>query len=74
MTTRASDQEWETTTAADVTVGDQVRLRDLELTVSRIESSFLGRTDMLAFIEDTEQRWLKAPTPPSAEVQVRRAR
>jgi hypothetical protein len=63
---------WETRTAGQVAVGDRVRLRGVEITVARIETSFLGREGMIAFIEDTPERWLKVPTPGDAEVEVLR--
>lgn len=40
--------------------------------MSRIEHDFLGRAGMLAFIEDTPERWLKVPIKPDAEVEVLR--
>lgn len=63
---------WETTTAGEVRVGDRVRVNDQEITVSRIEPSFLGRDGVLAFIEDTDERWLKVPAASGATVEVRR--
>lgn len=66
------DEEWTQVTADQVRPGDRVRASGAELTVSRVEESFLGRTDMIAFIEDTDERWLKVPTAPSERVQVRR--
>ncbi len=63
---------WEQTTAGQLEVGDRARVRDTEITVSRIEHDFLGRAGMLAFIEDTPERWLKVPSTPSAEVEVLR--
>ena len=41
--------------------------------MSRIEASFLGRENMVAFIEDTPDRWFKQPMPLAAEVEVLRA-
>ena len=65
---------WVTMTAADVRRGDRIRLANgLEMVVSRIESPFLGRTGLIAFIEDTPARWYKQPVPESAEVEVARA-
>ncbi len=63
---------WEQTTAGQLEVGDRARVRDTEITVSRIEHDFLGRAGMLAFIEDTPERWLKVPIKPDAEVEVLR--
>jgi hypothetical protein len=55
--------------AVDVRIGDRIRSRGLELTVSRIDRPFLGRDDMLAFVEDTELQWLKLPVAVDAEVE-----
>jgi hypothetical protein len=44
-----------------------------EVLVSRIEASFLGRDNMVAFIEDTPDRWFKQPVQLAAEVEVLRA-
>ncbi|HEX3946501.1 MAG TPA: hypothetical protein VHW47_02300 [Acidimicrobiales bacterium] len=62
---------WKTKTAGQVAVGDRVRLRGVEITVARVDGQFLGRPGMIAFIEDTPERWLKVPTPGDAEVEVR---
>lgn len=68
------DATWEEVTAAEVAVGDRVRLRGTELTVARVEDGFLGRPGMLAFVEDTPDRWLKVPAPHDAAVEVLRER
>ena len=45
---------WETASAATIRIGDRVRPRDgIELTVTRIETPFFGREEMLALIEAT---------------------
>ncbi|MGO8859692.1 MAG: hypothetical protein ACLQRH_02845 [Acidimicrobiales bacterium] len=65
-------ETWKTVKASDVRVGDAVRTRTGDvLTVSRIESAFFGRPGMLAFIEDTPDRWFKQPMPDDADVEVR---
>jgi hypothetical protein len=57
--------------ATEVRIGDVVRTgAGTVVTVSRIETPFLGRADMLAFIEDTEKRWYKQPVRREAEVEV----
>jgi hypothetical protein len=63
-------ERWETRTAGQVVAGDRIRLRDVEITVARVEPRFLGRDGMLAFVEDTPERWLKVPTSPDAEVEI----
>jgi hypothetical protein len=66
-------EPWITVTAADVRVGDRVRLgTGSELLVSRIEAGLLGRDNLVAFIEDTPERWFKQPVPVTAELEVRR--
>ena len=61
--------------ATEVRVGDRLRTRSGdELVVTRIDDTFLGRTDMLAFIEDSERQWLKMPALRAGEVElIRRA-
>jgi hypothetical protein len=61
---------WNKVTAGDVKPGDRVRRGDSEITVSRVEPSFMGMPDMIAFIEDTPERWLKLPTRKDAELEV----
>ncbi len=66
-------EPWITVTAADVRVGDRIRLATgADLLVSRIEPRLLG-LEMVAFVEDTPQRWFKQAMTPSAEVEVLRA-
>jgi hypothetical protein len=63
--------EWQKTSARDVKVGDRVRVPNgTELLVGRIESPFLGRDGMLAFVEDTSERWFKQPLPVDTPVEV----
>jgi hypothetical protein len=60
-------------TAENVRVGDRVRVSSgHEALVSRIEPAFMGMDAMLAFIEDTPERWFKMPVPKTAEVDVQR--
>lgn len=65
-------ERWEPISARQVGPGDRVRLRGVELTVARVEPTFLGRAGMIAFVEDTPARWLKVPTSEDAEVEVHR--
>jgi hypothetical protein len=70
MTTSA----WTTKPAADVRHGDVVKLGSgTELAVTRVESPFLGRDDLVCLIEDSETRWLATAMPPSTELTVRAA-
>jgi hypothetical protein len=63
---------WKKVKANEVRAGDAVRTQAGDVvTVSRIESSFMGRPNMLAFIEDTAERWFKQPMMDDAEVEVR---
>ena len=53
------------------TTGPAVRTQDGSVLVAtRIERPFLGMDQMLAFIEDTPERWFKRPVPLDAEVNV----
>ena len=60
------------TTAADVRIGDRISVRDRELTVTRIDAPFLGRDNMLCFVESTDARWACVPVTTDAEVQIQR--
>jgi len=61
---------WKPAQASDVVVGDVVRIPSgTVLTVTRIESGFLG-TPMIAFVEDTAQRWFKCPQMADAPVEI----
>ena len=65
---------WEQKTAQDVRVGERVRTASgEEITVSRIESPFVMREGMIAFIEDTPARWYKRPIPLDAPVETQPA-
>jgi hypothetical protein len=65
---------WKTVKADEVQAGDAVRTQSGDVvTVSRIEKSFMGMPNMLAFIEDTPDRWFKQPITADAEVEVRSA-
>jgi hypothetical protein len=64
---------WISAPVADVQPGDRVRLASgAEMLVSRIEPRFFGRDNMVAFIEDTPERWHKQPVPVTAELQILR--
>jgi hypothetical protein len=63
---------WKTVKANEVRTGDTIRTKAGEVViVSRIQPQFLNRPEMLAFIEDTEERWYKRPVAADAEVEVR---
>jgi hypothetical protein len=62
---------WRSAPAADVQPGDRVRLGPgREMLVSRIEPNFMGRAAMVAFIEDTPDRWFKQPVQNAAEIEI----
>jgi hypothetical protein len=72
MSETDSTESWRTVSAHEVAVGDVIRTSTGDvLTVSRIETSFLGRPNLLAFIEDTPARWYKRPVAVDADVDVR---
>lgn len=57
--------------AAEVQVGDRIRARSgVELTVTRIDEEFMGRANMLAFVEDSEEQWFKMPALRDGEVEL----
>ena len=63
--------EWSSAQAQDVQVGQRVRLGNGQVVlVSEIEDSFMGMDTMLAFIEDTPERWFKAPVPKGTSLEV----
>lgn len=62
---------WQTLKAVEVQPGQTVRTQDgTELIATRIERPFLGRENMIAFVEDTPERWFKRPVMADADVQV----
>ena len=69
---RAVTDTWAQTVAEQVRVGDRVRMAGHEVLVSSIEPSFMGIDTMIAFIEDTPDRWFKMPVPKTAAVDVQR--
>jgi hypothetical protein len=57
--------------ATEVQIGDRLRAGSgLELTVTRIDRGLLGRDDFVAFIEDSDEQWLKLPSLPDAELEL----
>jgi len=57
--------------ASDVRIGDRLRTRTgLELTVTRIDQGLLGRPNYLSFVEDSDEQWLKMPSPQDGEVEL----
>jgi hypothetical protein len=64
-------ETWTPVSVAAVRIGDRVRTADGSvLTVSRIEEHFFDRDDLVAFIEDTAERWYKRPVPVDGQVEV----
>jgi hypothetical protein len=65
-------ETWKTMKADEVRSGDAIRTQSGDVvTVSRIEQSFMGMPNMLAFIEDTPDRWFKQPMMVDSEIEVR---
>ena len=52
---------WTTTKVDDVQPGDVVRYAGQEFTVARVDSPFLGRDEMVCFIEDTPDALARVP-------------
>ena len=70
----AGDATWRAAKGGDVRPGDRVRTADgSELTATRVEPNFFGRSNMVALIEDTPERWFKRPVPTDADVEIRSA-
>jgi hypothetical protein len=64
-----------TVRASEVRLGDRLRAPTGEdMTVTRIDTRFFGRPEFIAFVEDSEERWLKLPVPADGEVEVVRPR
>ena len=40
------------------------------MTVTRIDVGFLGRPEMLAFVEDSPRQWFKLPAPGDGDVEL----
>jgi hypothetical protein len=61
----------ESVPADQVKAGDHIRLASgVELVVARVETGFLGRPEMVAFIQDAPQPWFKAVSPLSGSVEL----
>lgn len=64
---------WESVPGTDVKPGDRVHAPSGgEVTVTRIEPSFMGRDNMLALIASEDQEWIKIPVRRENDVEVRR--
>jgi hypothetical protein len=60
-----------TVKATEVRLGDRLRARSgAELTVTRIDEGFMGRANMLAFVEDSEEQWFKLPALRDGDVEL----
>jgi hypothetical protein len=59
----------EAVSAADVVPGDVLRSREgTEFTVTRVEEFPMFGPPLIAFIEDSAERWFKMPSARDAEV------
>ena len=57
--------------ATEVRLGDRLRTGSgAELTVTRIDEEFMGRADMVAFVEDSAEQWFKMPAPRDSDVEL----
>jgi len=61
---------WTSTKVEDVKPGDVVRYAGQEFAVARVDSPFLGRDEMVCFIEDTSTRWHAYPAARGGDVEV----
>ena len=64
--------DWATATAGEVRSGDRIRLYGQELAVTRVDSPFLGRENMVLFVESTDDRWHCLPAGADTEVELQR--
>jgi hypothetical protein len=64
--------EWIAVPVGEVRLGERVRHRGAEFTLARIDEGFLGRDDMVCFIEDSSERWHAYPARLADAVEVLR--
>jgi hypothetical protein len=64
--------DWTTVRADEVAVGDRIRLYGQDLAVTRVDAPFLGRENMVLFVESTTERWQCLPAGTDSEVEVSR--
>ena len=58
------------TLAKDLKPGDRIRLYGQELTVTRVDSPFMGRDNMVLLVESTDERWHCLPAGTDTEVEL----
>lgn len=58
------------TLAKDLKPGDRIRLYGQELTVTRVDSPFMGRDSMVLLVESTDERWHCLPAGVDTEVEL----
>jgi hypothetical protein len=64
-------ESWKQAKASEVAVGDVIRTQNGDVVkVSRVEEGFMGNEAMLAFIEDTPERWYKRPARSDADLEI----
>jgi hypothetical protein len=62
---------WKPVKGAEVRAGDRIRMANgTELTATRVEPGMFGNDNLIAFIEDTPERWFKQPAPADADVEL----
>ena len=62
---------WKSVAVTDVQVGDRVRHPSgTELTVSRIETTFMGQRRDVRLHQDSPERWYKAPVAKDGTIDV----
>ena len=66
-------EQWISVPVSDVRPGDRIRHPSgQEFEVARIDAPFLGRDDMVCFIEDTPTRWHAYPAAVAQPIDVLR--
>ena len=68
----AMDDAWTQLPVAEVRPGDRIRANGQEVLVARIEPDFFGVDGLVAFIEDSPDRWFKMPLPTNLVVEAQR--
>jgi hypothetical protein len=56
--------------AIDVTEGSRIKLHGQELLVTRKDYPFLGRENMILFVESTDERWMCLPAGVDTEIEL----
>ena len=71
---KMTEPVWVPAQAGEVHPGERVRLGSgTVMTVSRVESPFLGQEALVCLIEDSAERWLAQPMPKTDQLEIARS-